>query len=176
MISRPAAVLCLLALCACDGNGDEATRIPVPPTDRGVAGVVGEVHLQPGPLPPESVDVRNPFADDPRAVLDGEELYLAYNCGACHGARGGGGMGPPLRDETWIYGGDAVSIYRSIMEGRPQGMPTWQGVLPDEQAWKIVAYIHSMGSDNERPPRLMPPANRTPGGTAGGAAPADSAS
>ena len=38
---------------------------------------------------------------------------------------GGGGMGPALIDEQWSYGHEADQIYRTILEGRPNGMPAF---------------------------------------------------
>ena len=65
------------------------------------------------------------------------------NCNGCHAA-GGGAMGPALMDETWIYGSGPQNIYATIMEGRPNGMPSFRGRIPDEQAWQIVAYVRSL--------------------------------
>ena len=44
------------------------------------------------------------------------------NCAGCH-FNGGGGMGPPLMDNIWIYGDSIENIGASIREGRPNGMP-----------------------------------------------------
>jgi cytochrome c oxidase cbb3-type subunit 3 len=37
------------------------------------------------------------------------------------------------------------------MEGRPNGMPSFRGRIPEEQAWQIVAYVRSMSgiTDND---------------------------
>jgi cytochrome c oxidase cbb3-type subunit 3 len=47
-------------------------------------------------------------------------------------------------DDYWIYGGSPAQIYRSIIEGRPNGMPAWGGRLPNYQVWQIVAYVQSL--------------------------------
>lgn len=164
-----ASLLCLLPLGAC--GPDEPERVAAPPAGGPIAGIPGEVHLVPGPAYARTIAVDNPYAGDPTAVDDGERLYGWYNCAGCHGALGGGGMGPPLRDDDWIYGGDPISIYESIMEGRPEGMPTWQGKIPDDQAWKIVAYIRSLGEGGHEPV-LTPPEDRVPSsGESGGGQP-----
>jgi hypothetical protein len=54
-------------------------------------------------------------------------------------------MGPNLTDSGWRYGGVPASIFSSIYEGRPQGMPAWNPALPPQDIWKIVAYIQSLG-------------------------------
>src|SRR4051794_18513796 len=55
------------------------------------------------------------------ALSEGKRLYSAFNCNGCH-AHGGGGMGPPLMDEKWIYGSAPEDIFKSIADGRPDGM------------------------------------------------------
>jgi cytochrome c oxidase cbb3-type subunit 3 len=57
---------------------------------------------------------------------------------------GGGGIGPALMDEQWKYGSDPASIFASITQGRPGGMPSFGGHIPDDQVWQIVAYVRSM--------------------------------
>jgi cytochrome c oxidase cbb3-type subunit 3 len=47
-------------------------------------------------------------------------------------------------DDEWIYGSEAAQIYRTIVEGRPNGMPSWAGRIPDTQVWQIVAYVRSL--------------------------------
>jgi cytochrome c oxidase cbb3-type subunit 3 len=39
---------------------------------------------------------------------------------------GGGGMGPPLMDNEWIYGSSPENIVATIVEGRPNGMPSFR--------------------------------------------------
>jgi cytochrome c oxidase cbb3-type subunit 3 len=76
-------------------------------------------------------------------VAQGKRLYRWYNCSGCH-AQGGGAIGPALMDDKWIYGKDADTIFATIMEGRPNGMPSFRGRVPEEQAWQLVAYVRSM--------------------------------
>ena len=88
--------------------------------------------------------IANPHAGDPAAIAAGERHFEAFNCGGCHAPLGGGGMGPPLSDEEWIYGDEPAQIFLSIMHGRPEGMPAWSSMLPQRTAWEIVAYIESL--------------------------------
>jgi cytochrome c oxidase cbb3-type subunit III len=88
--------------------------------------------------------IENPFDGNVHALQEGRQLYLWFNCAGCHGAIGGGAIGPPLRDKDWIYGSDSLHIYRSIVEGRPNGMPAYRGV-PEDSLWKIVAFVRSFG-------------------------------
>ena len=89
--------------------------------------------------------VANPYANDMAAIKAGHELFVNMNCAACHGYDLKGGMGPDLTDTYWRYGGSPADIYKSIFEGRPQGMPAWGRSIPPEFIWKVVAYIQSKG-------------------------------
>ena len=54
-------------------------------------------------------------------------------------------MGPDLTDSEWRYGGLPIQVYKTIRDGRPQGMPAWGVALPPGDIWKLVAYIQSLG-------------------------------
>ena len=47
-------------------------------------------------------------------------------------------------DDRWIYGSRPENIFATILEGRPNGMPSFRGRIPDFQVWQIVAYVRSM--------------------------------
>lgn len=85
----------------------------------------------------------SPYDGNAYAVNQGKRLYRWYNCNGCHG-NGGGGMGPPLMDGEWRYGSDPATLFATITQGRPDGMPSFGGHIPDDQVWQIVAYVRSM--------------------------------
>ena len=89
--------------------------------------------------------IANPYASDMAAIKEGHDLFIGMNCAACHGYDLKGGMGPDLTDTYWRYGGAPADIYKSIFEGRPQGMPAWGRTLPPPLIWKVAAYIASKG-------------------------------
>ena len=93
--------------------------------------------------------VVNPREGDPRALNEGKQLFISYNCADCHGGEGSGGMGPSLQDGRWHFGGSAGDVYESISEGRPDGMPSWGGRISDAQIWALVTYVRtlSIGKD-----------------------------
>lgn len=112
--------------------------------------------IGPQPGPDRSLGAQpNPYAGDPQAAAEGRRLFVWYNCAGCHGGRGGGGMGPSLRDAAWRYGFSAQDIFNSIADGRRFGMPAWGTKLPSQQIWKITTYILTMGTDHE--PKMPPP-------------------
>ena len=93
--------------------------------------------------PAHATPAKSPYEDNAYAVSQGQRLYAAFNCSGCH-AHGGGNIGPALMDDKWIYGHEPANIYASIVEGRPNGMPSFGGRIPEAQVWQIVAYVRSM--------------------------------
>jgi cytochrome c oxidase cbb3-type subunit 3 len=98
--------------------------------------------LQPGPATPTPW-APGPYDNNAYAIAEGKRLYTQFNCVGCH-AHGGGGMGPPLMDDTWIYGSEPANIFATIVEGRPNGMPAFGGKLMNDQVWQLVAYVRSL--------------------------------
>lgn len=104
----------------------------------------------------------SPAAPDPRIehyeknawhVSEGARLYEEFNCVECH-AHGGGGIGVPLIDEEWIYGGSSPQIVATLIQGRPNGMPSYRKLLTEEQMWQLAAYVRSMAG---QVPKDVPP-------------------
>jgi cytochrome c oxidase cbb3-type subunit 3 len=119
-------LLLIATLAACDRETREARGTPLP----------------------ESVPATT---SDPRAaqyegnayhISQGQRLYAWMNCAGCH-ANGGGGMGPPLMDGKWRYGGSMERIVDTIEEGRPNGMPSFDGKLTQQQMWQLAAYVRT---------------------------------
>jgi len=134
-------VAALLALGSCGG----ATAPPLPLQEEAQSGDVIDSALNPGvDHSIVSVDPRAAqFYDNPTAVQTGKLLFGQFNCSGCH-SNGGGGMGPSLMDDEWIYGDRLEQIHQTIVQGRPNGMPAWGGKIPDQQIWQIAAYVRSM--------------------------------
>lgn len=109
------------------------------------------VPIAPGPDAPvnEVNEVRRKTIEDPDQVAAGKQLYQAYNCVGCH-FNGGGGMGPPLMDETWIYGSSPEHIVAAIREGRPAGMPSYRAMTTEEQRLQLAAYVKSLSAGAEK--------------------------
>jgi cytochrome c oxidase cbb3-type subunit 3 len=100
----------------------------------------GNAPLQAGAQPTPD---RSQLEENAYAVNQGKRLFRWYNCNGCHGS-GGGGMGVTLMDAEWRYGFEPRAIYASIVEGRPNGMPSFGGRIPDDQVWQLVAYVRSL--------------------------------
>ena len=119
---------------ACGGSDSGASTSPSSDAgDRVFAG---------GVAPPTEI-LENPFDSDTDAVVVGEGLFAAMNCGECHGGGGVGFVGPSLVDGRWRYGGDDGELYQSIYAGRSRGMPAYGGILADAAIWSIVTYVRA---------------------------------
>lgn len=100
--------------------------------------------VYPGGSPVPPLDKRAvAFEGNAAAIAKGQQLYSWMNCVGCH-SHGGGGMGPPLMDGKWRYGGRIDQIATSIYEGRPNGMPAWRYKLTEEQIWQLAAYVRTL--------------------------------
>ena len=140
-----AAAVFALALASCDRPpGDVAASSSPPPVPTPVGPVPG-----PAQNPPRR---ENPYHGNTAAMAEGRTLFVRMNCSGCHGGRAGGGMGPSLRDVDWLYGSTDAQIFDSIAEGRANGMPAWGTALPEDQIWKLVAYIKSLRTPDEPNP------------------------
>lgn len=105
-----------------------------------------------------SPQIKNPLARDPRAVMRGMQGFNTFNCSGCHAANAGGGMGPALSMGLFTYGSSPANIFLSIYQGRPNGMPAWGAMLPEQTIWELVSYIQSIADHPTRGTTL----SRTP--------------
>lgn len=127
----------------------EERRFREPPQlDTALGTVSLDEQLQPGGRRAD-VTLINPYDNNAYAQSEGKRLFSQWNCVGCH-SHGGGGMGPPLMDSEWIYGSDPANIVASIVEGRPNGMPSFRGRIPAQQLWQLAAYVRSLAGLNPK--------------------------
>lgn len=139
-----AGVALLLAGCEREERHFEAERLNTGPNESAVRNSVNQPGMALGGyVKPPAANI-SMYDDNAFAVNEGKRLYRWYNCSGCH-ANGGGSYGPALMDSEWRYGSDPASLYETITQGRPNGMPSFGGHIPEDQVWKIVAYVRSMG-------------------------------
>ncbi len=138
----PIAVVTLLILSTNDARAQQSA---VPEADSGPKSVAVSGLFPDGGAPPPQDPVAARFEGNKVAIADGKQLFGQMNCTGCH-FDGGGGMGPALLSGNWRYGGRMDQIYESIAQGRPNGMPSWQGVLQPQQIWELAAYAKSLSA------------------------------
>jgi cytochrome c oxidase cbb3-type subunit III len=138
-LSRAVLCVCVLSAGACERESRPFDELAAA---SGRATTEVQTPLMAGqPSPPDGPE--NPFRGNAWAISEGKRLYTAYNCAGCHG-NGGGAIGPALMDDEWIYGVQPENVYSTILEGRPNGMPSFRNRIPDYQVWQLVAYVHAM--------------------------------
>lgn len=95
----------------------------------------------------------NPLANDPAALEDGREAYLA-RCASCHGVDGRGATPiganqyprvPDLHSPKTQHLSDGEMHYFIENGVQLTGMPAMHSEKPAE-SWKLVAYVRSFGS------------------------------
>jgi cytochrome c oxidase cbb3-type subunit 3 len=134
---------CVLALAALTSCEREERRFSEPPGASQPARSISVSELFAGATTRPDQNTPSPYDGNAYAINQGKQLYEWFNCSGCH-AQGGGSIGPPLMDDKWIYGGAAENIFATIVEGRPNGMPSFRGKIPTQQVWQLVAYVRSM--------------------------------
>ncbi len=111
-----------------------------------------------------------PPAGESDPLVLGEELFSA-NCASCHGGQGGGGVGPSFNDgaviETWPDFNDHIEwvhlgsagwpgdTYGAQGKPKKGGMPSFEGVLSEEEIALIVRYEREELGGGEPEPELV---------------------
>lgn len=99
------------------------------------AGCVG------GQIPPVPVDADG--TSDP-VLVAGREVW-ADNCVRCHGADGGGGRGPKLKNGAVAFKYPNVDVQRSIVtQGLNGKMPGFRTVLTPDEITAVVEYTRTV--------------------------------
>ena len=101
-------------------------------------------------------------ANSQSAATSGQQLYQTLGCASCHGNNGEGGRGPALLgvfnsnvqlstgqtvrgDESYIRE-SILNPQAKLVSGYGPIMPTFQGVVNEEQIVQLIAYVKSLGA------------------------------
>ncbi len=105
--------------------------------------------------------LKNPYAKNPDMVKWGQKRYMGNSCNGCHGGTGGGGMCPPISNETWVYGSDDDTLFRLIVLGSDElqkqlgvtrkgrenvvgPMPAYGDIIKtDDEVWRIISFLRT---------------------------------
>lgn len=147
------ATIFLLLIAGLGGLGLTACASPLGEASAGL--VADEIPARYEP-PEEYASMSNPLARDRKARARGETLYQS-NCASCHGASGEGdgpvsaNLDPKPQNlaarqqelsDGYLYWriaeGGMVEPFNSLM-------PSWKGLLREEQIWQVVAYLRTLG-------------------------------
>jgi len=106
--------------------------------------------------------LKNPYANKIEDMAKwGQKRYMSNSCNGCHGGTGGGGMCPPISNETWVYGSDDDTLFRLIALGSDEftkqtgvgrkgrenvvgPMPAFGGIIKtDDEVWRIISFLRT---------------------------------
>jgi mono/diheme cytochrome c family protein len=125
-----------------------------------------------GGIPSGYAGLRNPLPVNRSVIDSGETLYEA-NCAACHGSKGAGdgpaaaGMSPPPANLRWTVQRPIASdgyLMWAISDGGAQlrtGMPAFAGALSEQDRWRIIRYLRSLGTGAGRGVSARDPMDRS---------------
>ena len=100
--------------------------------------------------PASANSVKNPVAGNNDVLKDAKKLY-STNCAPCHGekGRGDGAAAAALNPKPADHSSAAIqsetdgSLFWKMTEGR-NPMPSYKGVLTEQQRWSLVNYIRTL--------------------------------
>jgi cytochrome c oxidase cbb3-type subunit 3 len=141
-MKRLSLIMCISAGLLAGCYREERPTPPPAPPQLAAQSAARLSEIEPGAARPKAA-LPDKYEENAYALSQGKSLFRKFNCSGCH-SQGGGGMGPALMDDKWIYGSEPANIYSTIIEGRPNGMPAFGGHLTNEQVWQLVAYVRSM--------------------------------
>jgi mono/diheme cytochrome c family protein len=105
-------------------------------------------------------ELKNPYANAAEMAQWGARRYMGNSCNGCHGGTGGGGMCPPISNDTWVYGSDDDTLFRLITLGSDElqkrgyvrnGRENVVGPMPpfgqiiktDDEIWRIITFLRT---------------------------------
>lgn len=118
----------------------------------GGGGSSGSSGLKRQSPPTDFANMKNPFQGNADAVTAGKQVFTA-NCETCHGAdaKGDGPAGASLNPKPanlqyTVKETDAAYMHWVITEGGAaaglsSAMPSFKGVLSDDDIWRVVTYL-----------------------------------
>lgn len=136
-------VLLVIGVSACEREHRDLRQDP--PVSAALESVATMPNGIAGAPPDVYIALNKPFASNAYSLNQGKQLYSWFNCKGCH-ADGGGAAGPAFLDGWWRYGPGLVSIFASIRDGRPAGMPAFKDRMTTDQIWELAGYVQTIGA------------------------------
>ena len=88
------------------------------------------------------------------ADLDAGKVIFTNVCAACHGADGGGMVGPNLTDDYWLHGGSVKDVFKTIKYGvQEKGMKSWKDDYSPGQIAQLASYVKSLHGTKPATPK-----------------------
>lgn len=81
---------------------------------------------------------------DAAGIASGKAIFTS-SCAPCHGADGGGVVGPNLTDDYWLHGGSLKAVFKTIKYGVPEkGMKSWKDDFSPVQLAQLASFVKSL--------------------------------
>ncbi len=109
----------------------------------------------------EARELTSPISYSKDSVRTGRKTYLRL-CQYCHGADGRAEANPDFEapslrsPKEWRYGSKDGEMFISIRDGAGHEMPPFRKQLTDDQIWRLVHYVRSIGPKDLRPAEKSP--------------------
>jgi len=100
-----------------------------------------------------NVDESNVVLLTEETALNSGAAIFAKNCVACHMADGGGGIGPNLTDQHWIYKGSIKNVFKTIKYGANNGMKSWSDDLSPIEMQQVASFVLSLQGSKPADPK-----------------------
>lgn len=83
-------------------------------------------------------------------IVSAGKATFDTTCASCHMLDLTGQIGPNLKDQGWIHGGNPLAIAATITDGvLAKGMPAWGPILGKQKITELTAYILSLHHKGE---------------------------
>ncbi len=93
------------------------------------------------------------LGSEPKKLLIGRAMFRT-NCAVCHGADGGGAVGPNLCDDSYINIKAPMDFFTVIRAGVvAKGMPAWSPRYNDTQILLLAGYVASLRGSTPSTPK-----------------------
>lgn len=103
-------------------------------------------------------DLKNPVPYTRTSIAQGRGIYIRATCQECHDLDGRALAGSDMAEaadltdtRSWKFGTTDGHIFGAIRDGTPGQMPGLGDKLRDDQIWRLVNYIRSIGPKSLRP-------------------------
>lgn len=105
---------------------------------------------------PELSDAKLWAMSQDMAITSSGKQVFDTTCASCHRPDLMGQIGPNLRDQQWVFGGQPLTVINTITQGSlAKGMPAWGAILGPTKISQVTAYILSYHKEGE-PAEIKP--------------------
>ena len=107
--------------------------------------LLASISVAPAALIAQDRPTKNPLEGNPAAIQGGMGIFRS-RCADCHGMDASGVRAPDLR-QVWVSGRTDDGLFQTLRNGVPgTEMPSVGVRTPDEEIWKVLAYLRTLAA------------------------------